>query len=320
MVSIIVPIYNSGDKLRTCLNSIKLQSYHDIEVLMVNDGSKDNSSVICEEFAKDDNRFIYIQQENAGVSVARNNGLSHSHGDYICFIDSDDSVELHYVECMMKAIKDTHADIVLQGLTNVYAGKEGDKKKFPDLTVKVGELDDKMFEELFYFCGPYCKLFRADYIHHNKIKFPKDLAYGDDFVFYVTYLFLCKSIAFLSETCYNYSVGVNGSLSSVRLHPDKFWVNQVNRRGKYKQLRKQYGIEHSFYPTENKIKLVALRGLLSSIKYAQADLKEYLNIIINNVDFGFSDILPLNICDKLLLFLMRSNNNVSRFILKMVIK
>lgn len=130
MVSIIVPIYNSGDKLRTCLNSIKLQSYHDIEVLMVNDGSKDNSSVICEEFAKDDNRFIYIQQENAGVSVARNNGLSHSHGDYICFIDSDDSVELHYVECMMKAIKDTHADIVLQGLTNVYAGKEGDKKSF----------------------------------------------------------------------------------------------------------------------------------------------------------------------------------------------
>ena len=69
MVSIIVPIYNSGDKLRTCLNSIKLQSYHDIEVLMVNDGSKDNSSVICEEFAKDDNRFIDIQIPLSGVEV-----------------------------------------------------------------------------------------------------------------------------------------------------------------------------------------------------------------------------------------------------------
>lgn len=320
MVSIIIPIYNPGDKLRVCLDSIKSQTYHDIEVLMVNDGSKDNSASICKEFAKEDERFVYIEQENAGVSMARNKGIVHSHGDYICFVDSDDSVEPCYVECMVKTMVEMHVDIVLQGLNNLYDGRLGDKKVFPNLIVKVGELDDKMFEELFYFCGPYCKLFRADYIHNNKIEFPPNMAYGEDFVFYVKYLYLCRSISFLSKTFYNYSVAVTGSLSSVRLHPDKFWANQVNRRGEYKKLRKQYGIEQLFYPTENKIKLVALRGLLSSIKHAQASLKEYLNIVVYDKDFGFSDILPLNIFDKLLLFLMKSNNYVSRFILKTIIK
>ena len=97
MVSIIIPIYNPGDKLCVCLDSIKSQTYHDIEVLMVNDGSKDNSASICKEFAKEDERFVYIEQENAGVSMARNKGIVHSHGDYICFVDSDDSVEPCYV-------------------------------------------------------------------------------------------------------------------------------------------------------------------------------------------------------------------------------
>lgn len=320
MVSIIIPIYNPGDKLRVCLDSIKSQTYHDIEVLMVNDGSKDNSAAVCKELVREDSRFVYIEQENAGVSMARNKGIVCSHGDYICFVDSDDSVEPYYVECMVKAVKETHVDIVLQGLNNVYDGRVGDKKEFPNLIVKVGELDDKMFEELFYFCGPYCKLFRADYIHSNKIEFPPNMSYGEDFVFYVKYLYLCKSVSFLTNTFYNYSVAVTGSLSSVRLHPDKFLANQVNRRGEYKKLRKQYGIEHVFYPTENKIKLVALRGLLSSIKHVQAGLKEYLNIVAYDKDFGFADIRPLNVSDKLLLFLMKSNNYASRFILKTIIK
>lgn len=317
MLSIIIPIYNPGDKLRVCLNSIKSQTYHDIEVLMVNDGSKDSSKIICEEFAQRDPRFVYIEQENAGVSVARNKGVKFSHGDYICFVDSDDSVEPNYVECMIKAMEETYADIVLQGLTNIFGSKVRDKKSFPNLTVNVCDLDDKMFEELFYFCGPYCKLFRADYIHSNKIEFPKELAYGEDFVFYVKYLYLCKRVSFIANTSYNYSVGVIGSLSSVRLQPEIFWINQVNGRGEYKKLRKVYGIERNFYPTENKLKLMALRGLLSSIKHSKAEMREYLNIIVNDKDFGFLDIRPLGFIDKLLLFLIKSNSSVSRFILKM---
>lgn len=320
MVSIIIPIYNPGEKLGVCLNSIKSQTHHDIEVLMVNDGSKDNSASVCKEFAKGDNRFIYIEQANAGVSAARNKGINCSHGDYICFVDSDDCVEPHYVECMVKAMDVTHADIVLQGLTNICDNKVVDKKEFPNLTVKVGDLDDKMFEELFYFCGPYCKLFRADYIRDNKIEFPINLAYGEDFVFYLKYLYLCKCVSFLADTFYNYSVAVIGSLSSVRLQPDKFWANQVNRRGGYKKLRKKYRIERSFYPTENKTKLMALRGLISSIKNTQTGMKEYLNLVVSNNDFGFSDIRPLRISDKLLLFLIKYNNCVSRFMLKTIIK
>lgn len=316
MVSIIIPIYNSGERLRRCLDSVMAQTYADIEVLMVNDGSTDNSAQICTEFANHDKRFIYIEQQNSGVSNARNNGLSHSSGEYICFVDSDDSVLPCYVECMVESIIATRSDIVVQGLNNVYQGNVLEEMKFPNITMQVQELNDDMFEKLFYFCGPYCKLFHADYIHNEQLKFPEDLQYGEDFVFYASYLHLCKRISFLSNICYNYSVSVKGSLSSVQLSPEKFWKNQVNRRGQYKKLRKLYGIERDFYPTENKIKIVALRGLLSSIKRTQGDMNYFIEIVLSNKDFAFSDIRPLNILDTILLLIIRLRGFVRSSIIK----
>ncbi len=320
MVSIIVPIYNPGDRLSVCLESLRKQIYQDIEVIMVNDGSKDCSDAICKEYADIDSRFIYIEQQNAGVSVARNNGIVHSHGDYICFVDSDDSVEPDYVECMIDALKCTNADIVVQGLTNVYDGKKSDKVAFPDITLSVSELDDKLFEKLFYLCGPYCKLFKRDYIINNSIEFPEHLAYGEDFVFYVKYLHLCKCISFVSQTSYNYSVAVNGCLTSKRLHPDKFWENQVNRRREYVVLRKQYGLERDFYPSENLKKLLGLRGLLSCIKYYGLGFETYLQKIKSDADFGFSNIRPRNLFDRLLLTLISNNTVISRTLLKIIVR
>lgn len=320
MVSIVIPIFNPGDKLLVCLNSIKQQTYHDIEVIMVNDGSQDSSDVLCKEFANKDPRFNYIEQVNSGVSVARNNGIMHSHGEYICFIDSDDSVKQDYVECMVVVQQRTKADIVVQGLTNIYNGKKGDKKEFPDLTLDVNSLGDQMFDELFYFCGPYCKLFKREYIINNHIEFPEDLAYGEDFVFYAKYLHLCNSVAFISKSSYNYSVAVKGSLSSKRLHPDKFWENQLNRRREYVALRKEYGILRDFYPSENINKLIALRGLLSSVKEYGLDMRVYLHMIKSDIDFGFADIHPRNLKDKFILLLINKNTFLSRVLLKIVVR
>lgn len=320
MVSIVIPIFNPGDKLLICLNSIKLQTYHDIEVIMVNDGSQDSSDVLCKKFADEDSRFIYIEQVNSGVSVARNNGIIHSHGEYICFIDSDDSVKQDYVECMVVAQQKTNADIVVQGLTNVYNGIKGDKKEFPDLTLDVSSLGDQMFDELFYFCGPYCKLFKREYIINNHIDFPKDLAYGEDFVFYAKYLHLCNSVTFLSKSSYNYSVAVKGSLSSKYLHPDKFWGNQLNRRREYVALRKKYGILRDFYPSENINKLIALRGLLSSVKEYGLDMKIYIHKIKSDTDFGFVNIHPRNLQDKIFLALINNDTFISRTLLKLIVR
>ena len=111
-ISVIIPVYNVEKFLPQCLNSIIHQTYTNLEILIIDDGSTDNSYEIYEKFAKHDKRIKIIHQKNAGVSAARNNGLAHATGDYIHFIDSDDYIDLDYYEKMMTANKNISADII----------------------------------------------------------------------------------------------------------------------------------------------------------------------------------------------------------------
>ena len=111
MISIIVPVYNVENYLEECLDSIKNQTYTDIEVILVNDGSTDNSQAICEKYCKQDPRFHLINQENQGQSVARNRGVKESVGKFIMFVDSDDVIKRDMLQQLMKYM-DTGIDIV----------------------------------------------------------------------------------------------------------------------------------------------------------------------------------------------------------------
>lgn len=111
MISVIVPVYNVEKYLEECLNSIQNQTYTDIEVILVNDGSIDNSAVICEKYCKHDNRFKLINQKNQGQSVARNNGVEASTGEFIAFVDSDDIILTNYLETLMQYMTE-EVDIV----------------------------------------------------------------------------------------------------------------------------------------------------------------------------------------------------------------
>lgn len=110
-VSIIVPVYNTEKYLNHCLISILNQSYTDFELILVNDGSKDNSGNICDEFAKNDSRIKVIHKENGGQSSARNRGLGFAQGKYIVFVDSDDVVDKDMIEVLLKTITETGAEI-----------------------------------------------------------------------------------------------------------------------------------------------------------------------------------------------------------------
>ena len=111
-VSIIVPVYNNEKFLEKCLDSIINQSYKNLEILLINDGSKDNSLKIMRQYAKKDKRIIIIDKENEGVSKARNDGIRASSGEYITFVDSDDYIEFNEIEEMYKAIKENNVDMV----------------------------------------------------------------------------------------------------------------------------------------------------------------------------------------------------------------
>lgn len=110
-ISVIVPVYNVEKYLERCLNSIVNQSYKNLEILLIDDGSKDLSSEICDEFSKSDNRIKVIHKENEGVAKARNVGLDMATGEYIAFVDSDDYIDLNMFEILMNNMKNTNADI-----------------------------------------------------------------------------------------------------------------------------------------------------------------------------------------------------------------
>ncbi|MBC3758984.1 glycosyltransferase [Hyunsoonleella sp. SJ7] len=112
LVSIIVPVYNVEPYLRRCLDSMANQTYRNLEIVLVNDGSTDNSKSICEQYASKDSRIIVLNQKNSGSSIARNNGLDVAQGDIICFVDSDDHIDVSMLDEMVHFMKKNDLDVV----------------------------------------------------------------------------------------------------------------------------------------------------------------------------------------------------------------
>ena len=110
-VSIVIPVYNVEKYLRDCMDSVIVQTYQDIEVIVVNDGSTDNSGIICDEYAAKDDRFRVIHKENGGAASAKNVGLDHATGDYIAFLDSDDYVEPNWIGELVNALESNYSDV-----------------------------------------------------------------------------------------------------------------------------------------------------------------------------------------------------------------
>lgn len=124
-VSIIIPVYKAEKYIRTCLNSIQAQTYSDFEAIIIDDGSPDQSGTICDEYARKDNRFHVLHQENQGVNQTRNIGIQRAQGEYIFWCDADDYVSPHWLETIMRVFKQTESDIVRFGAQNFGVGWQG---------------------------------------------------------------------------------------------------------------------------------------------------------------------------------------------------
>lgn len=223
MISIIVPVYNVSRYLDNCLSSIARQSYLDWECVLIDDGSKDQSREICDQWTLKDSRFKVIHQQNQGVSAARNNGIKASTGEYLCFIDSDDWVDSGYLQHLYDHIRD--ADIAVSGLVQEYDEHSGAKTMpsktqfFPLESCSI--LDFVELNRNFLLYGPVQKLYRRDIIIKYDIHFPVDCAYGEDLQFNYAYLEHVKKIAQVAVCDYHYRIIGNGTLSS-KLRPDQF--------------------------------------------------------------------------------------------------
>ncbi|MGN1217108.1 MAG: glycosyltransferase family 2 protein [Phocaeicola sp.] len=197
LVSIIVPVYNAEKYIHECIDSLLAQTYANIEVVLVDDGSPDNCGKICEDYAAKDNRIKVIHQQNAGVSAARNKAIAHSKGERITFVDADDKVTDDYIEKLMSkdgdwgigGYRDTN-----NNCCNIneggYIGKD-----------RLIQFFQEHLHNL-YTNNIGGKLYRSSIICKNNIKFNTNVRFSEDFLFNLEYLNHCNSVALIREANY----------------------------------------------------------------------------------------------------------------------
>ena len=214
MVSIIIPVYNVQAYLRECLDSVLAQTYTDIEVILVDDGSTDKSGIICDEYREKDRRVRVCHKQNAGVSAARNTGIELAGGEYLVFVDSDDCIHPELVKMYMQTMK-PDTTVLCEYTTDLEIWKNF---KADDAMNCVEMVIKEQFMKLFfrdYMNPPFNKCFRTEVIKEHGICFPEDLNLGEDLLFNLKYLTAIDgSYQILHGPFYYYRENRAGSLSN----------------------------------------------------------------------------------------------------------
>lgn len=208
LISIVVPVYNVEAYLHKCVDSILAQTYRNIEVILINDGSPDKSPEVCDNYAKEDSRVIVIHQKNGGLSDARNTGIEVASGSWISFIDSDDWVERDFIERLLNLAIRHKADIGICGYRKVLEGGVVEAttiKPKPQATVmnNLDALRDLLTRQRYGGVMTWNKLYRACIFTDNNIRFPKGRVHEDNFTTYKTFYYANK-VAYMDEPLYNY--------------------------------------------------------------------------------------------------------------------
>lgn len=211
LVSIIVPVYNAKKYLSRCIDSILGQSFTNFELLLINDGSQDNSGKICDGYAANDNRVRVFHKENGGVSAARNYGLDNATGKYVCFVDADDWVDKDYLKQLLPNAEEEMVvcSIGYEGNTNKNLCISNKKRNKECIESTLHQMIDHMA-----ICSPCCKIMRRDIIERDQIRFDTDVSAGEDMLFICDYFSAgIENIRTISLPLYHYYVVDNESLS-----------------------------------------------------------------------------------------------------------
>lgn len=276
LVSVIVPVYKAEKFLNRCIDSILAQTYENFELILIDDGSPDNSGAICDEYAQKDNRIKAIHQENAGVSVARNTGIAQAKGDWILFIDSDDFVETEYISSLLKVSR--LDSLIIQGYKTVSANH----------TIAIQSLNEKQYDKTnfsqlfaepkFYEYGhPFGKLYETKLIKQHQIQFNTNLSYAEDLIFLLNYILHINRILYISGTYYNYTISPN-SLSQ-QINP---FENEYLLFNEFSQLNTAIAKKYNFRiqpETFHYMAVLLIRCILSIYKSQFVRFSERINAL-----------------------------------------
>ena len=243
-VSIIIPVYNVESYLDRCVDSVLKQSFQDIEILLIDDGSTDKSGLLCDRWAEKDNRVRVIHKVNEGVSAARNIGLDQANGDYIAFVDSDDFIDANMIETLYNTLQIKHADMCICGFVFVDEfgnplAEENQSSPITDEILTGFEVIQKLAGDRGWFYHlAWNKLYRKDLF--SDIRFPKGIICGEDAFIAHRLLGKCSIVACISDTYYYYTQR-NQSVTHSRT-----WKTCLNDAESFLD-RASYCYEHGLY-------------------------------------------------------------------------
>lgn len=303
MVTVIVPVYNmekrgNGQILRYTILSITNQTFKDFELLLIDDGSQDNTRALCEEFAKEDSRVKYYFKENGGVSSARNFGLDKAKGKYIVFHDADDLMSPLFLELSVNCVQETSSDIVFGewNLIDETVDIISQDTNTPRYSTYEGNNLKKVPELFFY--SVWAKIIKSDLIKNNGLKFNTAITRCEDTLFCFQLYLLSKRISHIGSRLMGYrkwsgtltSGGVDYSIllqqSCLRYYIIRHWIDKVyqspenEKIGRVGYLAAQYIGNHLFDPTQQP------HGYYDRMKYLKAETGEYFNVLINDFKPG----------------------------------
>ena len=231
LVSMIVPVYNVQDSVARCLESLCAQTWKNIEIILINDGSRDESYAICESFCQKDPRIVLVDKSNTGVSDTRNCGLSLAQGDYVQFVDSDDYIEPDFTEHLVTAAEAHHADLVISPYWMVIPANS----TLMDMPAS------------FFYSVLWNKLYRRDILVRNNLQFTSEVRWAEDMVFNLDYLLYAKVCVSISTPGYHYVQNAQ-SLLHTQINPAALVQNKLQMFQYYKELYTKLGLYDEVQP------------------------------------------------------------------------
>ena len=274
LVSIIVPVYNAADHIARCIESIRRQTYRNLEIILLNDGSKDVSYAVCQSYAGIDRRIVVIDKNNSGVSATRNLGMQEAHGKYFQFVDADDFIQPYATELLVQKAEASHADMVIAHYNRIEPPVSLPKTMRDTVVERVldpildpqhrvqtfgflmeGPLNKDAFAcglmqepASFYYGVMWNKLYRADIVHsHDDVICAEDMDWSEDLYFNLSYIRYAEKFYALSTPIYNY-FNTPGSAVHTALNPVNVVATRATLFAYYKELYEHLGLYEEYKP------------------------------------------------------------------------
>lgn len=327
LISVIIPVYNVEKYIKNCIDSVKNQTYYNIEIIIIDDGSPDNCGTICDKYAKEDSRIKVIHKKNEGVAVARNEGLKEAKGKFITFVDSDDMVKDDYIEYLYNILIKNDADIACCNFEYTYEQKTN-YKKIEDEKEKIIVYDNKeALENLLYQkeidTSPWGKIYRREMFEN--IMFPIGKIYEDFGTIYKT-IINAKRVVYGNQKKYLYlqrdtsTIGRNfcskdfnmlelaiemekyimnkypeleNAINSRIINMDFYFIRRIDKnkyKNEYKKIKDDIKQKRKKVLKDKNIKLKTRIAIY--ISYINIDITKYIYIFSKNIKvFGINNYL-----------------------------